>query len=1138
MKKAITKHLKIILISLVAFCFAMGIYSKVLSATVDQSNEPSKFGDYTTGRFSSNEEEKMYTIEDVIFNKIPFLDPNVFSEKPGGQPMKEGSINEFLRNTLAGWYVSLRNIVGALLIVFGIYNGTRMAISTVADEKAKYKEMLFSWVKSLVILMFIHILMMMVLNGNSWIVNRMAKEMTTTDEESMYYIIKSRAYDMRFSVGMPAMIMYIMLVYYYFKFLWRYVKRYFKILVLILMAPIIAGRAAFDSTKGKGFDRAFRDWFFDLFKTVFIQTVHVVEYIIFIRLAYKLLTVNAAGFIYAMIIMHFMLESEEIVTNIFEFGDKVDRFANMRSGFRSDMNKFKGFIGYTVGKDIAKKAFSSSTSGSHKLRNKIEDFIEDHNDSRRLKTGKATLLDKARRTRDSAQSRIYRAGIDQEALAFNRLSNDEVKDFSKLLKELQKGTVQPETMSENQKRLLAKSGLDPANIITRNKLKDLAEARKSQRRFSKGRIKANTELGSAAAKYAYRGLSRNVKGFVRKNKALNRRYIGHQNELILKDMALGSGSQAKVAKKTLKSFKEARSSAYKSRRQVLYKTVKGGIGAGLGFSAAVPLGVVLPPLGIAVAAASAKSLKNTKDMYTKAQDTENKYTKAYGAIASVAEGKGQMDQIMSSLDALNTKEEKQDAVNSMEKIANFNINSINLGTTIAKYINMNKIGEYSEVAINQGIQEISQDIINNAGTDLSVKDREDIQRAVERTMRQMASKYSNASSNVKEKDVATDITSSMQKNIIESTVKPEHVGMAYMINELQDIKAQGKDKFGVKKDTISDSIKELKNSVKNDTKTTRSSSASSSNSSTTDESKSEKTSRFTDSSSESKYGSTNNTSNTEKSSEGKSSRYSGSEDVSKPGDSGEKTSRFADTSGESKYGDTKGTSKSSSKSSEKTSRYAGTGEVSKPGDTKSSSSSGKTAEKTSRYADTGEVTKPGDTSKETKETKESNRYGDTEEVSKSKETVEHTSKYADYDEKAEKYGDTKGVVRPGDTESVVRPGDTEKVIRPGDIESVVRPSDTGKVVRPSDTGNVAKPGTTEDVVKPGTTTKEEHTLTEEELSSKTKPYGYADGKKPEYGAPKDTTKPGSAKPNQKTTKVGDTGNVSKPGSEGNKKKKK
>ena len=154
-----------------------------------------------------------------------------------------------------------------------------MAISTVADEKAKYKEMLYSWLKSIVMVLFIHLLIIAILNGNTWIVNRFSKEMTETEEESMYYIIKSRAYDMRFSVGMPAMVMYIIMVYYYFKFLWRYIKRYFKILVLILMAPVISARAAFDSSKGKSFDLAFRDWIYDLFKTVFIQTVHVVEYI-------------------------------------------------------------------------------------------------------------------------------------------------------------------------------------------------------------------------------------------------------------------------------------------------------------------------------------------------------------------------------------------------------------------------------------------------------------------------------------------------------------------------------------------------------------------------------------------------------------------------------------------------------------------------------------------------------------------------------------------------------------------------------------------------------------------------------------------------------------------------------------------
>ena len=52
-----------------------------------------------------------------------------------------GTINS-LRNSVATWYISLRNLAIVALVVILVYVGIRMALSTVAGEEAKYKKML------------------------------------------------------------------------------------------------------------------------------------------------------------------------------------------------------------------------------------------------------------------------------------------------------------------------------------------------------------------------------------------------------------------------------------------------------------------------------------------------------------------------------------------------------------------------------------------------------------------------------------------------------------------------------------------------------------------------------------------------------------------------------------------------------------------------------------------------------------------------------------------------------------------------------------------------------------------------------------------------------------------------------------
>ena len=187
------------------------------------------------------------TIEKIIYNKIPILDINFFNLSTDHP---ETDVVYMIRSGLAGVYSTFRAIAIIGLLIVLIYIGIRMAISTIASEKAKYQQLFINWLVSFIIVFFIHFFMLIVILINQSFVNVLAKnaaedeqtitEMklvdavdeygnpikklesvtsTVTVENSLYNSILTKAYDLKASQGMTGTIMYMFLVYYLVKFL-------------------------------------------------------------------------------------------------------------------------------------------------------------------------------------------------------------------------------------------------------------------------------------------------------------------------------------------------------------------------------------------------------------------------------------------------------------------------------------------------------------------------------------------------------------------------------------------------------------------------------------------------------------------------------------------------------------------------------------------------------------------------------------------------------------------------------------------------------------------------------------------------------------------------------------------------------
>lgn len=340
------------------------------------------------------EEEPLYTIEDIIFNRIPILDINFFSDKAAGQEISEGSVVYILRTSVATWYVSFRNLVIIALAVMIIYIGIRMALSTIPSGKAKYKTMLISWIQALVIVMVIHVIMILTININNSMVTILDKAATNSMkaggwiEDSIYETIRTRAYDFRASVGLPATLMYLVLIFFWLRFLWVYIKRSFTILILVVIAPFVGAKYAIDSASGKK-GSSFNSWLYDFVFNVLIQTVHAIVYTALMTVAINFAFMSIVGYILALIIINFILNADEIFREIFNFSEKSSLSAETakNEGYKEVMENLTAvtFVGQVTGasvnlaKGVGKFASNTGKNITNKMSHnqKIRDIMDD-----------------------------------------------------------------------------------------------------------------------------------------------------------------------------------------------------------------------------------------------------------------------------------------------------------------------------------------------------------------------------------------------------------------------------------------------------------------------------------------------------------------------------------------------------------------------------------------------------------------------------------------------------------------------------------------------------------------------------------------------------------------------------------------
>lgn len=262
-------------------------------------------------------------LDKILFNQIPILSINFFQNATSGADI---DIINNIRTQVSVWYVAIRNLSAAILAVMVLYVGIRMAISSVAEDKAKYKRMLADWVVSLVLLFVLHYIMILIININDGIVAILAKAATATKGESSTIMdsLWDNAMDITspFTVQLGNTILYFMLAIMSFVFFATYIKRMITIAFLIMIAPIITITYSLDRM-GDGKSQALNTWFKNFVYNILLQPFQCIIYIALVKTAIDAITVaNLSSVVIAIIMVFFMYEAEDIIKEIFHFEGK------------------------------------------------------------------------------------------------------------------------------------------------------------------------------------------------------------------------------------------------------------------------------------------------------------------------------------------------------------------------------------------------------------------------------------------------------------------------------------------------------------------------------------------------------------------------------------------------------------------------------------------------------------------------------------------------------------------------------------------------------------------------------------------------------------------------------------------------
>ncbi len=336
-----------------------------------------------SGAYSSLEGSLEWAgLSDIIFagsdNASRFLDVNFFDLSSGTNALIT------FRTAIAKWYYILRLISAAILLVILIYVGIRMAISTIASEQAKYKQMLTDWLVSLALLFLLHYIIIFIIQVNSSLVKALGSILGNKDCTGSMMAEVAGNMLLPGIVGIFSAIIYAVFVGQIFSFFLLYIKRMITVGFLIMIAPLITITYSIDKM-GDGKAQALNAWLKELTYNILIQPFHCVIFLSFFDAMAKIIsnqTYTIGAYVFAIVVMQFVKKAEDTLRKIFHF--QANSMSSLKESGQSIGNATGTFVKTSMKVGGAIATFQAA-GGMKAVKQSWKKYEADRRDNRELK---------------------------------------------------------------------------------------------------------------------------------------------------------------------------------------------------------------------------------------------------------------------------------------------------------------------------------------------------------------------------------------------------------------------------------------------------------------------------------------------------------------------------------------------------------------------------------------------------------------------------------------------------------------------------------------------------------------------------------------------------------------------------------
>lgn len=369
---------------------------------------------------------------EIVFNETAITNVDFFDFTGVGSD----TVVYKIRTNVAGWYYFMRFIAVAILLVILVYVGIRMALSTIAEDKAKYKKMLVDWLASLALVFVLQYIMIFIIQLSNTLVTAISSTRADGLETALNDVAKTALGASVEAIG--ATVVFFLFVYQTFSILFTYINRMIRVAFLIIISPLITITYSIDKM-GDGKAQALNTWLKEFVTSILIQPFHCVIYMVFVLTAIELLqnpedtgSSRLASAVIAILCMMFINDAENIVRKIFDLkgddgassiakgaaiaGAALHKSKDIGKAARKGINYAKEAKPLETGKKIGREMRSAGSAALQTLKDgrKGPGFSANYN----LK--KAAIEQKATEKKEEKEAKKYKAKYADRVVGYDK----------------------------------------------------------------------------------------------------------------------------------------------------------------------------------------------------------------------------------------------------------------------------------------------------------------------------------------------------------------------------------------------------------------------------------------------------------------------------------------------------------------------------------------------------------------------------------------------------------------------------------------------------------------------------------------------------------------------------------------------